>query len=214
MRMTLTQLYRPFTTIDTFEQQEVLGRTNCLLSESELLYDCSIPPISSSWRQAPWYDQHFSQPNIWFYSLYVTSSLTRGWIFSLQLPLTLASTVILRFDSLGTRNHILLSQIRDSTNLEGQVPVFICPRNRLAQFPLRRLLRLAGLRWRYSSLPPHGGIMSSNCIEYLIRRGRHRKHRVQQFLYCVCVYTLPLEHAYRSLATAISSGSTVPTFRR
>jgi hypothetical protein len=28
---------------------------------------------------------------------------------------------------------ILLSQIRDSTNLEGQVPVFISPRNRAAQ---------------------------------------------------------------------------------
>jgi hypothetical protein len=28
---------------------------------------------------------------------------------------------------------ILLSQIRDSTNLEGQVPVFMSPRNRVAQ---------------------------------------------------------------------------------
>jgi hypothetical protein len=33
----------------------------------------------------------------------------------------------------GTRDHILLSQIRDSPNLEGQVPVFISPRNRVAQ---------------------------------------------------------------------------------
>jgi hypothetical protein len=30
-------------------------------------------------------------------------------------------------------DHILLSQIRDSPNLEGQVPVFISPRNRVAQ---------------------------------------------------------------------------------
>jgi hypothetical protein len=36
----------------------------------------------------------------------------------------------------GTRDHILLSQIRD--------------------FPLCRLLRLAGRRWRYSTPPPHG----------------------------------------------------------
>jgi hypothetical protein len=35
--------------------------------------------------------------------------------------------------SRGTRGHILLSQIRDSSNLEGQVPVFISPRNRVAQ---------------------------------------------------------------------------------
>jgi hypothetical protein len=41
------------------------------------------------------------------------------------------------FDSgLGTRDHILLSQIWD--------------------FPFRRLLRLAGSRWRYSTMPPHG----------------------------------------------------------
>jgi hypothetical protein len=32
------------------------------------------------------------------------------------------------------RDHILLSQIRDSPNLEGQVPVFISPGNRVALF--------------------------------------------------------------------------------
>jgi hypothetical protein len=32
----------------------------------------------------------------------------------------------------GNRGHILLSQIRDFPNLEGQVPVFISPRNRVA----------------------------------------------------------------------------------
>jgi hypothetical protein len=40
----------------------------------------------------------------------------------------------------GTRDHILLSQIRD--------------------FPLRRLVRLSGLRWRYSNTPPHGMLSS------------------------------------------------------
>jgi hypothetical protein len=30
-------------------------------------------------------------------------------------------------------DHILLSQIRGSPNLEGQIPVFISPRNRVAQ---------------------------------------------------------------------------------
>jgi hypothetical protein len=39
-------------------------------------------------------------------------------------------------ESRGTRNNILLSQIRN--------------------FPFRRLLRLAGLQWRYSTPPPHG----------------------------------------------------------
>jgi hypothetical protein len=51
----------------------------------------------------------------------------------LQLLPVLASTSIL--ESRGTRYHILLSQIRN--------------------FPFRRLLRLAGLRWRYSTPPPY-----------------------------------------------------------
>jgi hypothetical protein len=63
-------------------------------------------------------------------------SLTRGRVCSLQLLLALISAVILWSESLRNRDHILLSQIRD--------------------FPFRRLLRLAGLRWRYSTPPPHG----------------------------------------------------------
>jgi hypothetical protein len=50
--------------------------------------------------------------------------------------LVLASAVFLGSDSLGTRDHILVSQI------------WGCP--------FRRLLRLAGSRWRYSTPPPHG----------------------------------------------------------
>jgi hypothetical protein len=48
----------------------------------------------------------------------------------------LDSTVILGSESRGTRDHILLSQIR--------------------YFPFRRHLRLAGLWWSYSTSPPHG----------------------------------------------------------
>jgi hypothetical protein len=36
-------------------------------------------------------------------------------------------------ESRRTHDHILLSQTRDSPNLEGQVPVFISPRNRVAK---------------------------------------------------------------------------------
>jgi hypothetical protein len=64
---------------------------------------------------------------------YTTSSLTRGWISRLQLLLVLASAVILRSESRGTHDHILLFQIRDFSNLEGQVPVFISPRIRVAR---------------------------------------------------------------------------------
>jgi hypothetical protein len=62
-------------------------------------------------------------------------SLTRGQICRLQLLLDLVSAVILGSESRGSRDQILQSQIRD--------------------FPFRRLLRLAGLRWTYPTPPPH-----------------------------------------------------------
>jgi hypothetical protein len=78
----------------------------------------------------------FSRMNTCGHSSYITYSLTRGWVCHLQLLLALASSFILGPESRGTRDHILLSQIRD--------------------FPFCRLLRFAGLRWRYSTPPPHG----------------------------------------------------------
>jgi hypothetical protein len=63
-------------------------------------------------------------------------SLTRGRVWLLYMLLVFASAVFLGSESLGTRDHILLSQIWD--------------------FPFRRLLRLAGSRWRYTIPPPHG----------------------------------------------------------
>jgi hypothetical protein len=57
----------------------------------------------------------------------------RGWACHFKLLLVLASAVILRLESRRTHDHILLSQIRDSHNLEGQVPVFISSRNNMAQ---------------------------------------------------------------------------------
>jgi hypothetical protein len=57
----------------------------------------------------------------------------RRWVCHLQLLLVLASAVILRSESRGTHDHILLPQIRDPPNLEGQVPVFISPSNMVAQ---------------------------------------------------------------------------------
>jgi hypothetical protein len=53
--------------------------------------------------------------------------------------LVLASEVILGFESCGTHEHILLSQIRDSHNLEGQIPLFISPRIRVAQIYPQKL---------------------------------------------------------------------------
>jgi hypothetical protein len=60
-------------------------------------------------------------------------SLTKERVYRLQLLLVLASEVILGSESRGTRDHILLSQIRDSPKLKGQVPVCIFPRNRVTR---------------------------------------------------------------------------------
>jgi hypothetical protein len=73
------------------------------------------------------------QLNTCGYSPYVTSSLRRGWVCRLQLLVVLASVVILRSESCRTHDHIVLSQIRNSPNLEGQVPVSVSPRNRVAR---------------------------------------------------------------------------------
>jgi hypothetical protein len=136
------------------------------LSSSSYFTTGGLPPISSPWRQAPWRSRpeiFFPQLNTWGCSPYVTSSLTRGWLCRLQLLLAFASIVILGSESRGTHDNILLSQIRDSPQPEGPGPCiyilqgqggpFIPPDT---GFPFRRLLRLAGLRWRYSNSPPHG----------------------------------------------------------
>jgi hypothetical protein len=61
----------------------------------------------------------------------VTQTITSS--FEIYYILFLTSAVILRSEPRGTHDHILLSQIRDSPNLEGHVQVFISPRNRMAR---------------------------------------------------------------------------------
>jgi hypothetical protein len=78
-------------------------------------------------------------------------SLKGGRVCRLQLLLALASAVILGSESRGTREHILLSQIRD--------------------FSFRRLLRLAGSRWRYSTPPPHGRPLTNQSQSYFTTGG-------------------------------------------
>jgi hypothetical protein len=103
--------------------------------ERELLYDWRFTANQFNLETSPLRltTSNFTfQLNTCGSSPYVTSSLTRGWVCLLQLLLVLANAVILRSESRGTHDHILLSQIRDSPNLEGQIPVFISPRDRVA----------------------------------------------------------------------------------
>jgi hypothetical protein len=104
---------------------------------------------------------------------FVVPSLTRGRVCNLLLNCVWA----LPEQSLLSRSPAELTAIfycliGNSPNLEGQVPVFISPRNRVAQLYPRALGSLSaasydsrGLRWRYSNLPPHGVFM----VWYLIK---------------------------------------------
>jgi hypothetical protein len=60
------------------------------------------------------HEQHSFQLNTCGHIPYVTSSLTRRWVCSLQLLLALTKADILRSESSGSHEHILLSQIGDS----------------------------------------------------------------------------------------------------
>jgi hypothetical protein len=105
-------------------------------AESELLYDWQFTAnqfILASRFLRFMTSNFIFQLSICGYSPYVSSSLMRGWVCHLQLILVLTSVVILRSESRGTHDHILLSQNWDSSNLEGQVPVFLSPRNRVAR---------------------------------------------------------------------------------
>jgi hypothetical protein len=100
--------------------------------------------------------QWVSWPDI-YYSLTVTVLFFWGALsdertgLSFYMLLALASVIFLGSESLSTRDHILLSH---------------CP------FPFRRLLRLAGSRWRYSTPPPHGTNRSCQSQSYIATDGQ------------------------------------------
>jgi hypothetical protein len=82
-------------------------------------------------------------------------SLTIGRVCNLLLLLGLASIVPLGSESRGAQDHILLSQVLRLLQLVGPDPHIYIPQGQGGPakppgtgFPFRRLLRLAGLRWR------------------------------------------------------------------
>jgi hypothetical protein len=86
------------------------------------------------------------------------------------LLLALAKAVIFGSESRGTRDHILLSQIRN--------------------FPFRHLLRLAGLPWRSSTLPLHEILT----CPFITAPNRRQNTPIQQFVcssvtICASVFT-------------------------
>jgi hypothetical protein len=103
---------------------------NSSVRKSELLYNWRFAANQFVLAPSPlrlMTNNFIFQLNTCGYSPYVTSSLTRGWVCGLQLLLVLASAFILWPESRRTRDHILLSQIRDSPNLEPRCPYLYPP---------------------------------------------------------------------------------------
>jgi hypothetical protein len=84
---------------------------------------------SLSWCQAPSgaQDQIFVTVRQTVAGLLMWCALSDERTGRLQFLSALANAIILGSEFRGTRDHILLSQSRDSPNLEGQVPVFNPP---------------------------------------------------------------------------------------
>jgi hypothetical protein len=107
------------------------------------------------------HDQYFSfQLNTCGYSPYVISSLTRGWVYRLQLLMGLASAVILGSKSRGTPDHTV-------PDMRLPQPVGLGPRIYISQeqggpitprhwVPVSSSPTTRRARWRYSNPPPHG----------------------------------------------------------
>jgi hypothetical protein len=129
---------------------------------------------SLSWKKAPVWAL---RPEFYYCQtvagLLVWGALTRGRAYRLQLLLALASTDIFGSDSQGTGDHNLLSQIRE--------------------FPFRRLLRLAGLRWRYLTPPPHWRYSRIKSL-FITSRELNLDHHIEQLIVL----------SYSSVATAVS----------
>jgi hypothetical protein len=116
-----------------------------LLSKSKSHYDWRSvsqsvsQSVSKSWCRAPsrTHDQIFSCYYLTVTVLFLWGALSdEGTGLLYYMLLGLPNAIFLESESLGNRDHILLSQIWD--------------------FPFRRLFRLAESRWRYSTPPPHG----------------------------------------------------------
>jgi hypothetical protein len=143
----LSKLYRPATatyigyssasrshvvTIRRISRKWTLINWQLTLWMSELYYDRRSDG-HLSWYQATiwglWPDFYYCQKLAGLLIWGALSDDRTG--LSLTIDAVFASAVILRSESRGDHDHILLSQIWDSPNLENQVPVFISPRNRV-----------------------------------------------------------------------------------
>jgi hypothetical protein len=135
-----------------------------------------LSPISSSCCHAPL----DPRPEFFFYWTledivpYLTSSLTRGCVCRLQLPLVLDRAAILWIESRGTHDHISLSDSRLSQPGRPGPRIYM-PQEQGGPlitpgtgFPFRRLLRLTSPNTCMSSeAPEHKVAMAFNYRRYI-----------------------------------------------
>jgi hypothetical protein len=122
-----------------------------------------------------------------------------------RLPLTIAASPRQRSHSRvrvlrHSRPYFTVSDLR-LPNLEGQVPVVITTSNRVDQlYPrhFRRLLRLAGLRRRYSHPPPHGFYIHCPVAPIVFKITSRHGLRRKDSIYCWSVFIAPSHSNGRS----------------
>jgi hypothetical protein len=111
-------------------------------------------------------------------------SLTRGRVCRLQLPLVLASAVILRSKSLGLMIIFYCRRSETLPTCRARSPYLYPPGTWCPSYisryrvPFRRLVLLAGLWWRYSKPPPRADCMYVCICMYVGKPwdGPSRKH--------------------------------------
>jgi hypothetical protein len=157
-----------------------------IFSESKLLYDWrfianqfifALSLLRLTTRN------FFSQVNPCCHSPYVTSSLTRRWVYRLQLLLVLANAVILESESRGTRDRILLSQIRDSPKPGG---------------PGRRIY-----------IPQERSGPVTPALAMKTRREPHKKHCFQELAYLFIAGETYLSSRYQAVAVFVRCHITI-----
>jgi hypothetical protein len=133
--ITLSRYNKVFNTTTGWQITQSLSHESTYGSQSQSYITTDGQSASLSWYQDPiwglWPDFYYCQTTA---GLLIWGALSEERTdLSFIIAAVFASAVILRSESRGAHDLILLSQIWDSPNLEDQVPVFISPRNGVAR---------------------------------------------------------------------------------
>jgi hypothetical protein len=119
-----------------------------------------------------------------YHSPYVTSSLMRGWICSLQLLLAFVRAFILRSESRRPHGRILQSQIRDFPNVEPRSPYLYHPRTGWPSYTPGTGFHSQGYGGGNSNPPPHPGGHVCYALMHKFEVEPNTKHSIADFRSC------------------------------